>query len=221
MVIASSIFFLSSGVIFSCSSIDFITASFLAASSFKRSYSSLICISCTSSRLPVISFLYLLIKGIVAPPSINLIVFSTCHSWSPSFFATSNIFLFVSMILLFNINNQTFQIFAFRVIDIYRMIRRLTHLMQYSDIASGIGSRSKDRYSEIFFCHNLGTGECENNSTRLYLFNCLYIQPFISLQCICQNIIMFRKCRRIEYYQVVLIFYMIHIIKCINLCLLY
>ena len=129
MIPAASILFRSSAVIFSCSSIDFITTSFLASSSFNRSYSSFICISCTSSRLPVISFLYLLINGIVAPPSISLIVFSTCHSWRPSFFATSRIFLFVVIILLFNINNQTFQIFAFGVINIYRMIRRLAQLM--------------------------------------------------------------------------------------------
>ena len=89
--------------------------------------------------------------------------------------------------------------------------------MQYPDATTGIGCSCKYRFSEIFFCDNLGTREGENNSTWFNLFNCLNIQPFISLQSICQNVIVLCKCRRIEYNQIVLIFYMIQIIKCINL----
>ena len=42
-----------------------------------------------------------------------------------------------------------------------------------------------------------------------YLVYCFNIKPFITLQSICQNIIMFCECRRIKDYQIILIFYVL------------
>ncbi len=79
--------------------------------------------------------------------------------------------------------------------------------MQDPDFPSRIGRSSKNRFPEIFPAHNLRTGKSENNPARLNLFNCLHVQPFVSLQGVSQNIIMLCKRRRIKNNKIIFILY--------------
>ena len=74
----SSMRFFNSGVSFPCSSMEFTIVSLRFFSSVSLSNWSLIFPIWTSSSPPVTSFLYRLIKGIVAPSPNNPIVRSTC-----------------------------------------------------------------------------------------------------------------------------------------------
>ena len=72
---AFKMLFFSSSVSFPCSSIRRITSSFLASKFLKYINLSFNFLRTSSLKLPVTSFLYLAIKGIVFPSSINFIVF--------------------------------------------------------------------------------------------------------------------------------------------------
>ena len=55
----------------------------------------------TSSRPPVLSFLYLLMNGIVAPSSKSLAQFSTCHTFTPTLSAILLIYIsFISICVI-------------------------------------------------------------------------------------------------------------------------
>jgi len=45
---------------------------------------------------------------------------------------------------LFHLQNETFQIFSFGVVDVDGVVGRLRQLVQYADAASGLGGSAED-----------------------------------------------------------------------------
>ena len=95
------------------------------------------------------------------------------------FWGNLKIYLF-----LFDIQNQSFQIFPFRMVDIDRMISRLCQLMQDAYTTAGLGGSTEYSQAEILFADNLRTGEGKQDTSRFDLFESDCIQFAVSLQSI-------------------------------------
>ena len=72
---------------------------------------------------------------------------------------------------LFYVKQQSFQVFPFRMIDIYRMIGRLVQSVQDSDLAASLGGGRKYCQCKCFLRDNLRTTEGKYESTWSHLGN--------------------------------------------------
>ena len=51
---------------------------------------------------------------------------------------------------LFYVEHQSLKVFTFRMVDVDRMVGRLSELVQDADIATGNGSRREYSHAELF-----------------------------------------------------------------------
>lgn len=98
---------------------------------------------------------------------------------------------------------KTFEIFSFRVVDIYGMICRLGELMKYAYLAARAGSCSEYCMAEHIFCHYLRARECEENAPGSYFLKSFSIELAVAVESVFDSIAVFGKGRRIENYKVV------------------
>ena len=105
---------------------------------------------------------------------------------------------------LFNIENQSFQVFPFGMINIYRMVGRLVKLMQNAYFAPCLCSSCEDGLPEVVLCYNLRAAESEENSAGFDSFKTLEVQSCISTQSVLQSLSVFGKGRRVEDDEIIL-----------------
>ena len=118
---------------------------------------------------------------------------------SPFRFAT------VEMTLV-DLQNQSLQIRSFWMINIYRMIFWLRELIQNLCFAAGIDSGSHHDALELRFVDSLRAAESEQQTAGVYLSDRFLVYEFVTLQSTVQRLMIFRKRRRVEDYQIVLVF---------------
>ncbi len=96
------------------------------------------------------------------------------------------------------------------------MIGRLGELMQDAHTAASLGSSREYSEPELFLAHSLRAGESEDNASVAYLFESAGIDPLITTQRVAKRRTMFGECRRVEYYQIVLILtHVVEILECV------
>ena len=114
-----------------------------------------------------------------------------------------NFFIYLVFVIfyLFDVKDETFQIFTFGVINVYRVVGRLRHLVQYPDFSAGYGCRAEYGKSELFSRYGLRTREGKYYASAPNLFECLNVKPFVALQRIVQRVAVFCESRRGPYYK--------------------
>ncbi len=93
------------------------------------------------------------------------------------------------------------------MIDIHRMIGRLSELMKNTHPASALGGSAENGKAELLFTHRLRTRECEEDASGCDFIECFGIEATISLKGVAQNAAVLRKRRRVEDYEVVHTFF--------------
>ena len=104
---------------------------------------------------------------------------------------------------LFYIEYKTFQVFTFRMVDVYRMIGWLVELVQNTNLSSGQRSSGKDRVTKVFFSNDLRAAECKKNAAAWHFLHRFLIQARIAFQRIMKCGPVLGKGRRIKDNQVV------------------
>lgn len=99
------------------------------------------------------------------------------------------------------------------MINIYRMVSRLSQLMKNAHTTTTLSRSSKYCIPEILLIDNLRTRESKQNTSRTNLFESFRIQFRISSQSITQGITMLSESRRIQNNQVILITHTVQILK--------
>ena len=107
---------------------------------------------------------------------------------------------------LFYVKQQSFQVFPFRMKDIYRMIGRLVQPVQDSDLAASLGGGRKYCQCKRFLRDHLRTTEGEYESTWSHLGNGGSIETLIGAEGIVECSSVLGECRRVHYHQVVFVF---------------
>ena len=77
--------------------------------------------------------------------------------------------------VLFNIKNQSFQVFALGMIDVDGMVGGLMKLMEYAHTSSTLSGSCEDSHAELVLRHRLRTREGEKNATMTYLLKRLKV----------------------------------------------
>ena len=121
----------------------------------------------------------------------------------------------MNRLILFNIKDQTLQIFAFWMININWMISRLMNLMQDAHLTSSLCSSGEDSLSEIVLSDYLRTTEGKQDSAWLNLFKSFDVQSGVTTQTILQCVTMLCKGRWVKNDKVILTIVIIKILKSI------
>ena len=106
---------------------------------------------------------------------------------------------------LFYVEHQSLEVFAFRMVDVDRMVARLGELVKDAHAASALCSGGKHGVTEVLLVHHLRTGEGKEDAARTYLFEGLGIEFGVTAKGIAQGIAVLGKGRRVEDNQVVLV----------------
>ena len=77
---------------------------------------------------------------------------------------------------LFYVEHQSLEVFAFRMVDVDRMVARLGELVKNAHAASALCSGGKHGVTEVLLVHHLRAGEGEEDAARTYLFEGLGIE---------------------------------------------
>ena len=130
-----------------------------------------------------------------------------------SIYSDIEILLFLRCQSLLHIKHESLQVFAFRMIDVDRMIGWLMQLVQDANLSSCLGCCSKHSVAEIILGNHLRTAEGEEDSTLLDSLQALYIQAGISLQHLAQRCTVLGKGWRIEDNEIILLVVLIQILE--------
>ena len=79
-----------------------------------------------------------------------------------------------------DVENEAFQVFALRMIDINRMVGRLVQLVEDAHRAACLGGRREDGIAEMVLGYYLRAGEREQDATRSYFVKCFCVQTSIA-----------------------------------------
>ena len=116
---------------------------------------------------------------------------------------------------LLHIQYQSFQIFSFRMIDIYRMVTGLSQLVQDTHTTPCLSSSCKDRIAKIILRYHLRTGESKQNPSRTNLLESFCVEFGISTQGITKCVTVLGKSRWIKNNQIILFSHTVKILECI------
>lgn len=110
---------------------------------------------------------------------------------------------FVMLVSLFNGKQESFQIVALRMVDAYRMVKGVLHLMYDAYVlVSHCRCREGDGL-EVFHTDGLRTGEGEEETAGLKLLHCFAVDVAISFDALLFHTMVFGKCRWIEYDEII------------------
>lgn len=74
---------------------------------------------------------------------------------------------------LFYVEHQSLEVFAFRMVDVDRMVARLGELVKDAHAASALCGSGKHGVTEVLLVHHLRAGEGEEDAARTYLSKAL------------------------------------------------
>lgn len=84
--------------------------------------------------------------------------------------------------VLFYMQHESFQVFAFGMVDVDRMVCGLVQLVKNPYMSSTLCRCGEDRKPELVFADGLRAAEGEEYSSRSYLFESLCIEPGVTFQ---------------------------------------
>ena len=120
------------------------------------------------------------------------------------------------LVFLFYLQYQSFQIFAFWVVDIDGVVCWLVELVEYAYVAFALGGCSEYGEAKLVLVDCLGATEGEQYSARLDFLHGLGVEACVTLQGIVQRVAVFGKSGRVEHNKVIAVVHFAQILESIG-----
>ena len=99
---------------------------------------------------------------------------------------------------LLNFENEALEVFAFGMVNVDGVVSGLMKLMEYADVAPGLGSGSENGEAELLGTDGLGAAEREDYAARTDLAESERVKAGISTQGAAQHVTVLGKSRRVK-----------------------
>ena len=116
---------------------------------------------------------------------------------------------------LFDIKNQSFQVFSFGVIDVDGVVCGLVKLMKYAYVAPALSGCREDSVAEIVLRHHLRAAEGEQDSAVAYALEGFHVESRVAFQRVVQGRPVLGKGRWVEDDEVILVVGRVEKLECI------